>query len=93
MWIKWLTPAWSPSPKLDDLNTVKKDFRAIDVKMCLALASVLKTAGDAARAVRIEIEKLQRHRAKHSKIMSGREVIAFMLELHIRRQCRSDVLD
>ena len=71
MWRKWLTPAWSPSPRLDDLNKVKKEFRAIDVQMCLALASMLKTADDVARTVRIEAEKLQRHRATPSKIMSG----------------------
>ena len=52
----------------------------MDFKMCLALTSLLKTAGDVARAVRIEVEKLQRHCAKHAKIMSGREVIAIMFE-------------
>ena len=41
---------------------------------------MLKTAGDTARVVRIEVEKLQRHRAKHDKMMSGREVIAIMFE-------------
>ena len=79
-WIKWLTPAWSPNPKLDELNKVKKEFRVIDIKMCLALTSMLKTVGDTACVVRIEVEKLQRHRAKHDKMMSGREVIAIMFE-------------
>ena len=78
--IKWLTPAWSPNPKLDDLNKVKKEYRAIDIKMCIALTSMLKTAGDTARTVRIEVEKLQRHRAKHDKMTSGREVTAIMFE-------------
>ena len=57
-WIKGLTSAWSPNPRLDDLNKVKKECRAIDIKMCLALTSMLKTAGDTARTVRIEVEKL-----------------------------------
>ena len=55
---------------------MKKEHGAVDVKMCSALTCVLKTA----RAVRIEVEKLQRHRAKHARIMSGREVIAIMFE-------------
>ena len=41
---------------------------------------MLKTTGDVARTVRIEVEKLQCHRAKRSKSMSGREVIAIMFE-------------
>ena len=41
---------------------------------------MLKTAGDTARIVRIDVEKLQRHRAKHDNMMSGREVIAIMFE-------------
>ena len=60
---------------------MKKELHAIDVKMCLALTSTLKTAGDIARKVRIEVGKLQRHRAKHSKIMSGREGIASNAEV------------
>ena len=27
-WVKWLTPAWSPNPKLEELNKVKKEYRA-----------------------------------------------------------------
>ena len=69
-WLKWLAPAWNPNPKPDDLKEVKKEYRAIDIKMSLAMTGMLKTAGDPARTVRIEVEKLQRHRAKHSKIMS-----------------------
>ena len=65
---------------MDELNKVKKEYRAIDIKMCLALTRMLKTAGDTARMVRIEVEKLQRHRAKHDKMMCGREVIAIMFE-------------
>ena len=41
---------------------------------------MLKAAGDTARSVRIEVEELQRHRAKRDKMMSGREVIAIMFE-------------
>ena len=50
-WIKWLTPAWSPDPQLEELNKVKQDYRAIDIKMCLAMTSMLKTVGDTARTV------------------------------------------
>ena len=64
-----------------------KEFRATDikmVKMCLAMTSTstLKAAGD---TVRIKVEKLQHHRAKHSKIMSGREVIAIMFQVQRQR--------
>ena len=79
-WLKWLAPAWNLNTRLDDLNKVKREYRAIDIKMCLAMTGMLKTAGDPARTVRIEVEKLQRHRAKHSKTMSGREVIAITFE-------------
>ena len=80
-WIKLITPAWSPKPKFEDFSKVKKDYRAIDINVCLALTtSMLKTAGNVACTVRIEVEKLQRHRAKRAKIMSGREVIAIMFE-------------
>ena len=82
-WMKWLSPSWSMSP---NQLKVKKEYRAIDVKLCLALMSMLKTAGDAARVVRIEVEKLQRHRAKHDKILSGREVIAIISYLRVSDQ-------
>ena len=52
---------------------------------------MLQTAGDVACAVRIEVEKLQRHRAKRSKIMSGREVIAIMFE-NFRSSDRAEVV-
>ena len=90
-WLKWLSPSWSTSPNLDTLNKVKKEYRAIDVKLCLALMSMLKTAGDVARVVRIEVEKLQRHRAKHDKILSGREVIAIIFE-SFRSSDNADVM-
>ena len=48
--------------------------------MCLAMTGMLKTTGDAARTLRIKVEKLQRHCAKRSKIMSGQEAIAIMFE-------------
>ena len=82
---------WSTNPNLDTLNKVKKEYRAIDVKLCLALMSMLKTAGDVARVVRIEVEKLQRHRAKHDKILSGREVIAIIFE-SFRSSDNADVM-
>ena len=53
--------------------------------------SMLKTAGDVARVVRIEVEKLQRHRAKHDKILSGREVIAIIFE-SFRSSDNADVM-
>ena len=90
-WLKWLSPSWSTNPNLDTLNKVKKEYRAIDVKLCLALMSMLKTAGDVARVVRIEVEKLQRHRAKHDKILSGREVIAIIFE-SFRSSDNADVM-
>ena len=37
-WLKWLAFAWNPSPKLDDLNKVKKEF---GIKMCLAMTGTL----------------------------------------------------
>ena len=70
---------------------VKKEYRAIDVKLCLALMSMLKTTGDAARVIRIEVEKLQRHRAKHDKMLSGREVIAIIFE-NFRSNDNADVI-
>ena len=90
-WLKWLSPSWSTNPSLDTLNKVKKEYRAIDVKLCLALMSMLKTAGDVARVVRSEVEKLQRHRAKHDKILSGREVIAIIFE-SFRSSDNADVM-
>ena len=90
-WLKWLSPSWSTNPNLDTLNKVKKEYRAIDVKLCLALMSMLKTAGDVARVVRIEVEKLQRYRAKHDKILSGREVIAIIFE-SFRSSDNADVM-
>ena len=82
---------WSTNPDLEALNKVKKEYRAIDVKLCLALMSMLKTAGDVAGVVRIEVEKLQRHRAKHDKILSGREVIAIIFE-SFRSSDNADVM-
>ena len=32
-WLKWLSPSWSTNPNLDTLNKVKKEYRAIDVKL------------------------------------------------------------
>ena len=90
-WWKWLSPSWGTNPNLDTLNKVKKEYRAIDVKLCLALMSMLKTAGDVARVVRIEVEKLQRHRAKHDKILSGREVIAILFD-SFRSSDNADVM-
>ena len=90
-WMKWLSPSWSTNPNLDTLNKLKKEYRAIDVKLCLALMSMLKTAGDVARVVRVEVEKLQRHRAKHDKILSGREVIAIIFE-SFRSSDNADVM-
>ena len=90
-WMKWLSPSWSTNPNLDTLNKVKKEYRAIDVKLCLALISMLKTAGDVARVAGIEVEKLQRHRAKRDKILSGREVIAIIFE-SFRSSDNADVM-
>ena len=84
-WLKWLSPSWNTNPDLEALNKVKKEYRAIDVKFCFALMSMLKTAGDVACVVRIEVEKLQRHRAKHDRIVSGREVIAIIFESFLGR--------
>ena len=53
--------------------------------------SMLKTAGDTARVVRIEVEKLQRRRAKRDKILSGREVIAIIFE-SFRSSDNADVM-
>ena len=90
-WMKWLARSWSTNPELDVLNKVKKEYRAIDVKLCLALMSMLKTSGDPARIVRIEVEKLQRRRAKRDKILSGREVIAIVFE-SFRSSDNADVM-
>ena len=61
------------------------------MKLCLAFMSMLKTAGDVARVVRLEVEKLQQHRAKHDKILSGREVIAILFE-SFRSSDNADVM-
>ena len=53
--------------------------------------SMLKTSGDTARVVRIEVEKLQRHRAKHEKMLSGREVMAIIFE-SFRSSDNADVM-
>ena len=101
-WMKWLAPSWSTNPNLDALNKVKREYRAIDVKLCMALMNMLKTTGDAARVVRIdhcdaarvvriEVEKFQRHRAKHDKMLSGREVIAIIFE-SFRSSDNADVM-
>ena len=70
-------------------STRSRRYRAIDVKLCLALISMLKTAGDVARVVRIEVKKLQGIGPNEDLV--GRKVIAIIFE-SFRSSDNADVM-
>ena len=92
-WIAWLNPAFRPSPDIDGLNDSGHiKFKSIDIKLGIAMAAMLKSAGDIALDLYLDINrKSNKYIRDESKLIKGRQIIAMMYE-SFRTRDRLDMI-
>ena len=79
-WIAWLNPAVRPNPDIDGLNdSGHLKFKSIDIKLGIAMAAMLKAAGDTALDLYLDVNrKSSKYVREDSKLIKGRQIIATM---------------
>ena len=88
-WISGLQPAFRPDPDIDGMiepGHIK--FKSIDVKLGVAMTSMLKSAGDTASDLYLDVNRYFRSEAK---LIKGRQIIAMMYE-SFRTRDRTDMI-
>ena len=79
-WISWINPAFRPDPDIEgmsDSGHIK--FKSIDVKLGVAMTAMLKSAGDVAMDLYLDVNRMaNRYVRKDSKLIKGRQIIAMM---------------
>ena len=93
-WIGWLEPAFQifrDNEALNESGRIK--FKSIDVKLAAAMTSMLRTAGDQASDLLLEINRKANQcvRSSSRKIMKGRQIVAMMYE-SFRTRDRLDLI-
>ena len=93
-WIAWLNPAFRPGPDIDGLNdSGHLKFKSIDIKLGIAMAAMLKAAGDTALDLYLDVNrKSSKYVREESKLIKGRQIIAMMYE-SFRTRVTRDRLD
>ena len=81
-WISWLNPAFRPNPDIDALNDSGHiKFKSIDIKLGIAMSAMLKSAGDIALDLYLDVNrKSSKYVRTESKLIKGRQIIAMMYE-------------
>ena len=92
-WIAWLNPAFRPSPDIDGLNDSGHiKFKSIDIKLGIAMAAMLKAAGDIALDLYLGVNrKSNKYIRDESKLIKGRQIIAMVYE-SFRTRDRLDMI-
>ena len=92
-WIAWLNPAFRPNPDIDALNDSGHiKFKSIDIKLGIAMAAMLKAAGDVALDLYLDVNrKSSKYVRTESKLIKGRQIIAMMYE-SFRTRDRLDMI-
>ena len=88
-WISGLQPAFRPDPDIDGMiepGHIK--VKSIDVKLGVAMTSTLKSAGDTASDLYLDVNRYFRSEAK---LIKGRQIIAMMYE-SFRTRDRTDMI-
>ena len=82
-WISWINPAFRPDPDIEGMSdSGHLKFKSIDIKLGVAMTAMLKSAGDAAMDLYLDVN----HRANkyvrdsNNKLIKGRQIIAMMYE-------------
>ena len=81
-WIAWMNPAFRPNPDIDALNDSGHiKFKSIDIKLGIAMSATLKSAGDVALDLYLDVNrKSSKYVVEESKLIKGRQIIAMMYE-------------
>ncbi|CAE7169845.1 unnamed protein product, partial [Symbiodinium microadriaticum] len=92
-WIAWLNPAFRPSPDIDGLtDSGHLKFTSIDIKLGIAMAAMLKAAGDTALELYLDVNrKSSKYVREESKLIKGRQIIAMVYE-SFRTRDRLDMI-
>ena len=92
-WIAWLNPAFRPSPDIVGLNdSGHLKFKSIDIKLGIAMAAMLKAAGDNALDLYLDVNrKSSKYVREESKLIKGRQIVAMMYE-SFRTRDRLDMI-
>ena len=92
-WISWLQPAFRPDPDIDRMiGSGRIKFKSIDAKLGVAVTSLLKSAGDTASDLYLDVNrKANRYVRTESKLIKGRQIIAMKCE-RIRTRDRMDMI-
>ena len=57
-WISWINPAFRPDPDIEGLSDSGDiKFKSIDVKLGVAMTAMLKSAGDAAMDLYLDVNR------------------------------------
>ena len=94
-WMRWLSPAFRPHPDIEGLNdSGHKKFKSIDVKLGVAMTSMLRAGSDKAADLYLEVNRKANDyvRSFEGKIIKGRQIIAMMYE-SFRTRDRLDMID
>ena len=92
-WIEWLAPAFGLHPDIEALgDSGPTKFKSIDVKLALAMQSMLKSAGDNASDLFLDVNRRANKSVRtHGKLIKGRQIIAMMYE-SFRTRDRIDMI-
>ncbi|CAE7274956.1 unnamed protein product [Symbiodinium sp. KB8] len=92
-WVSWLQPAFRPDPDIDRMiESGRIKFKSIDAKLGVAVTSLLKSAGDTASDLYLDVNrKANRYVRTESKLIKGRQIIAMKCE-RIRTRDRMDMI-
>ena len=93
-WMRWLSPAFRPNPGIEDPNdSGHKKFKSIDVKLGVAMTSMLRAGSDKAADLYLEVNRKANDyvRSFEGKIIKGRQIIAMMYE-SFRTRDRLDMI-
>eukprot|EP00439_Symbiodinium_sp_Y106_P042331 s2065_g5.t1 len=93
-WMKWLSPAFRPHPDIEGLNdSGHKKFKCIDVKLGVAMTSMLRAGSDKAADIYLEVNRKANDyvRSFEGKIIKGRQSIAMIYE-SFRTRDRLDMI-
>ena len=92
-WINWIRPAFRPHPDIEGLNESGHiKFKSIGVKLGVAMTAMLKSAGDTASDLYLDVNRTaNRYVRTEGKLIKGRQIIAMMYE-SFRTRDRLDMI-
>ena len=92
-WISWIQPAFRPNPDIEGMNdSGHLKLKSIDVKLGLAMTAMLKSAGDVAADLYLDVNRIANRYARNdAKLIKGRQIIAMMYE-SFRTRDRLDMI-